>query len=66
MMREEEELASIPSEKRLFEKTEAMEQLFDLLNRSFDVMNARCPLKGIKREYWTRDKKVPAHSQSSV
>ena len=45
--REDEELNDVPLLKRKFKNTMVIENLFELLDESFNVMNARCPKDGI-------------------
>ena len=41
-----------------FEHTETMDDIFYLLNKTFDVMNARCTKDGITKEKWPAAKTV--------
>lgn len=48
--REHEDMNDVPLQDRLFAHSKAIEELFSLLDKSFDVMNGECPKKGIYRE----------------
>ena len=56
--REDEELNDVPLLKRKFKNTMVMENLFELLDESFNVMNARCPKDGINEKKWEKGEKV--------
>lgn len=56
--REDEELNNVPLLKRKFKNTMVMENLFELLDESFNVMNARCPKDGINEKKWEKGEKV--------
>ena len=62
-LREDEYMNAEPGQKLSFKHTETMEKLFQLLDQSFDVLNARIPKNGITEEKWKNGSKQVHFSQ---
>jgi len=56
----------VPFKDRLFAHSKAIEELFSLLDKSFDIMNGRCPKKGIYRENWIKSGKNVSMNSSNA